>query len=149
MPRKGGDVPASRRARVLVVESNKDGTVGGSHQALFDLVVGIDHTGFEPIVLFHEDNLFVSRLRLREIDVVLFEGFTRKKRASDLSVAALTACDERWRILRVLFVPFAICMRATRDQLVGSALKSARRERRRTGWLPISDAWHATILHET
>jgi L-malate glycosyltransferase len=71
------------RARVLIVESNEDGTVGGSHQALFDLVVGIDHTRFEPIVLFHEDNSFVPRLRLRGIEVVLFDGFTRKKRAID------------------------------------------------------------------
>ena len=83
MARSAESPTASPRARVLLVESNEDGTVGGSHQALFDLVVGVDHTSFEPIVLFHEDNLFASRLRQRGIEVVLFDGFTRKKRAFD------------------------------------------------------------------
>lgn len=82
--------PASRRARVLIVESNEDGTVGGSHQALFDLVVGLDHASFEPIVLFHEDNVFVRQLRLRGIEVVLFGGFKRKKRAIDPFGALVT-----------------------------------------------------------
>lgn len=90
MARTAESPAASPRARVLLVESNEDGTVGGSHQALFDLVVGVDHTSFEPIVLFHEDNLFASRLRQRGIEVVLFEGFTRKKPAIDLSGGLVT-----------------------------------------------------------
>ena len=69
---------APRRARILIVESNEDGTGGGSHQALYDLVLGVDHTRFEPIVLFHDENVFASRLRLRGIEVVLFQGFRRK-----------------------------------------------------------------------
>jgi glycosyltransferase involved in cell wall biosynthesis len=83
--RKASGASASRRARVLIVESNEDGTVGGSHQALFDLVVGVDHAIFEPIVLFYEDNVFGSRLRARGIEVVLFDEFTSAKRATDRS----------------------------------------------------------------
>jgi glycosyltransferase involved in cell wall biosynthesis len=52
--------------------------VGGSHQALFDLVVGVDQASFEPIVLFYQDNVFVERLRARGIEVVLFELIRRK-----------------------------------------------------------------------
>lgn len=82
--------PASRRARVLIVESNEDGTVGGSHQALFDLVVGVDRASFEPIVLFHEDNVFVNRLRHHGVEVVLFGGFARKGQASGGFMTKLT-----------------------------------------------------------
>jgi glycosyltransferase involved in cell wall biosynthesis len=64
---------------VLIVESNADGTVGGSHQALFDLAVRMDRFRFEAIVLFYQDNVFVSRLRARGIEVVLFDEVIRKE----------------------------------------------------------------------
>jgi len=66
--------------RVLIVESNEDGTVGGSHQVLFDLVVRVNRDRFEPVVLFYQDNVFVSRLRSRGIEVVLFDEVARKER---------------------------------------------------------------------
>jgi len=69
-----------RTARVLIVESNQDGTVGGSYQALFDLAARIDRARFEPIVLFYQDNVFASRLRARGIEVVLFDEIARKER---------------------------------------------------------------------
>jgi glycosyltransferase involved in cell wall biosynthesis len=75
-----GPASAQRVARVLIVESNEDGTVGGSHQALFDLVVRFEQTSFEPVVLFYEENAFASRLRDRGIEVVLFDELTEKRR---------------------------------------------------------------------
>ncbi|HEX9085178.1 MAG TPA: glycosyltransferase, partial [Gemmatimonadaceae bacterium] len=75
--------PANRVAspkRVLIVESNQDGTVGGSYQALFDLATRVDRARFEPIALFYEDNVFVSRLRARGIEVVVFDEIARKER---------------------------------------------------------------------
>jgi hypothetical protein len=56
------------------VEANEDGTVGGSHQALFDLVKGMDRESFEPVVLFYQDNPFCSRLRELGVEVHTFEG---------------------------------------------------------------------------
>jgi len=72
-------------ARVLIVESNEDGTVGGSHQALYDLALRIDRTRYEPIALFYQDNVFVKRLRERGIQVVVFSdvvGLEREKNRS-------------------------------------------------------------------
>jgi glycosyltransferase involved in cell wall biosynthesis len=102
---------ASRSARVLIVESNEDGTVGGSHQALFDLASGVDRASFEPIVLFHEDNVFVKRLRPAGIQVVLFAGFARKDQASERSggfatkltrfVGDVLRCRKELRRLRI------------------------------------------------
>lgn len=42
--------------RILLVEANEDGTTGGSHRALVDLVSHFDRTRFEPVVLFYEHN---------------------------------------------------------------------------------------------
>jgi glycosyltransferase involved in cell wall biosynthesis len=72
--------PHRRPVRVLIIESNADGTVGGSHQALFDLAVRLDRARFEPVVLFNQDNPFVGRLRDRGVEVVLFEETIRKER---------------------------------------------------------------------
>jgi glycosyltransferase involved in cell wall biosynthesis len=72
--------PDRRPVRVLIIESNADGTVGGSHQALFDLAVRLDRARFEPVVLFNQDNPFVGRLRDRGVEVVLFEETIRKER---------------------------------------------------------------------
>ena len=82
-PRADSPPTANREpgpARVLIVETNQDGTVGGSYQALFDLAVRIDRARFEPIALFYQDNVFVSRLRARGIEVVLFDEIARKER---------------------------------------------------------------------
>jgi glycosyltransferase involved in cell wall biosynthesis len=52
-----------RLRRILYVEVNEDGTVGGSHQALYDLVRNLDPSRYEPIVLFYQQNRFADRLR--------------------------------------------------------------------------------------
>jgi glycosyltransferase involved in cell wall biosynthesis len=75
---------------VLMVEANQDGTVGGSYQALFDLAVRIDRARFEPIVMFYQDNVFVSRLRARGIEVVLFDETGSKERRAIKSGRAVT-----------------------------------------------------------
>jgi glycosyltransferase involved in cell wall biosynthesis len=61
------------RKRILFVEGNEDGTVGGSHRALFELVTRLDRGRFEPVVLFFQNNVFVERLREKGIEVHLFE----------------------------------------------------------------------------
>lgn len=48
--------------RILFVEGCEDGTVGGSHQALFDLARHLDTDRYEPVVLFLEENRFADRL---------------------------------------------------------------------------------------
>lgn len=47
---------------MLLVEAAEDGTVGGSHRALADLVSHLDRARFEPVVLFYEANPLVARL---------------------------------------------------------------------------------------
>jgi hypothetical protein len=59
--------------RILYIEANEDGTVGGSHRVLFDLVCNLDRTQYEPVVLFYQDNAYASRLRALGVDVVVLE----------------------------------------------------------------------------
>ena len=47
---------------------------------LFDLATRVDRARFEPIVLFYQDNVFVSRLRARGVEVVLFDEIARRER---------------------------------------------------------------------
>lgn len=92
-----------------MVESNQDGTVGGSYQALFDLATRIDRAQFEPIAMFYRNNLFASRLRAEGVEVVLFDEIVQKERVTLESggrVAKLfglgSAVLRRWRLLRRL-----------------------------------------------
>ena len=68
--------------RILYVEACEDGTVGGSHQALFDLVRQLDRCRYEPVVLFYEKNRWVAQS--------LFKAFTESQRMTyeDLYVTA-------------------------------------------------------------
>jgi glycosyltransferase involved in cell wall biosynthesis len=63
------------------VEVNEDGTVGGSHQALYDLVKGLDRERFEPVVLFYQDNSFSDRLRDVGAEVYTFDEARKRERA--------------------------------------------------------------------
>jgi O-antigen/teichoic acid export membrane protein/glycosyltransferase involved in cell wall biosynthesis len=45
---------APSRKRILFVEQNLDGTIGGSHHSLLLLVKHLDRTRFEPVVAFYQ-----------------------------------------------------------------------------------------------
>jgi glycosyltransferase involved in cell wall biosynthesis len=66
-----GDHPSPKR--ILYIEANEDGTVGGSHRALFDLTRHLDRSRYEPIVLFYQENEFVERLRSQAVHVLVYD----------------------------------------------------------------------------
>lgn len=66
--------------RILYIEANEDGTVGGSHRVLFDLVCNLDRTQYEPVVLFYQNNVYVSRLRAHGVDVMVLEEVRARER---------------------------------------------------------------------
>jgi glycosyltransferase involved in cell wall biosynthesis len=61
--------------RILYIEGNLDGTVGGSYYVLQDLVNALDKTRYEPVVGFHRDNFIVGQLRERGIETVVFPAY--------------------------------------------------------------------------
>lgn len=48
------------RKRILFVEQNRDGTIGGSHHSLLLLVKHVDRTRFEPVVAFYQHNALIE-----------------------------------------------------------------------------------------
>lgn len=60
--------------RVLFIEGNRDGTVGGSYFVLLDLVCGLDRSRYQPIVGFHRENYLMQTFRDEGAEVVLFEN---------------------------------------------------------------------------
>lgn len=65
--------------RILYVEANEDGTVGGSHKVLFDLVTRLSNA-FEPVVLFYQDNIWAERLRNRGVRVQTWDDVRARER---------------------------------------------------------------------
>ncbi len=68
-------------SRILFVEANEDGTVGGSHQVLYDMVRVFDRAVVDPIVLFYQDNRFVPMLRDAGIRVLTWDAERARERA--------------------------------------------------------------------
>ena len=66
---------------MLYVEVNEDHTVGGSHQAQYDLVTRLDPDRWKPLVLFYQDNVFAERLRAEGHDVFVFDELRAKELA--------------------------------------------------------------------
>lgn len=66
-----GEVIAPHRTRVLYVEGNPDGTVGGSFILMMDLILGLDRSRFEPIAVFRFENFVADRLREAGVEVII------------------------------------------------------------------------------
>lgn len=54
------------------MEANEDGTVGGSHRVLVDLVLNVDRARVDPVVLFYEHNRYVEPLRAVGVHVIVY-----------------------------------------------------------------------------
>lgn len=59
--------------RILYVEGNVDGTVGGSYYVLYDLVINLDKTRYCPVVLFYFDNFVATMLREKGIETYILQ----------------------------------------------------------------------------
>jgi glycosyltransferase involved in cell wall biosynthesis len=63
--------PATAPRRILYVEGNVDGTIGGSFFSLLFLVSGLDRTRYEPLVLFAAPNELQPRFHAAGIRTVI------------------------------------------------------------------------------
>jgi glycosyltransferase involved in cell wall biosynthesis len=101
--------PDSIPRRILYVEACEDGTVGGSHQALYDLVCQLDRRRFTPVVLFYQANRWVAPLRELGVEVLLYDTERHREKAPHLAHylpgkvrSMLMAPIHRTRLLRRL-----------------------------------------------
>ena len=61
----------ARPVRILYVEGNPDGTVGGSFILMQDLILGLDRRRFEPIAIFRFENHVAQQLRDAGVEVMI------------------------------------------------------------------------------
>lgn len=74
--------------KILYIEYNSDGTVGGSHFSLLYLVEGIDKSKFEPVVVFYQQNWLIPRYIEAGCRVIL------QKKPSPLDFLKLLGIDK-------------------------------------------------------
>mgnify|MGYP001179669028 CR=1 FL=1 len=61
-----------QRKKILYIESNVDGTVGGSYFSLLFLIQGLDKKKYAPVVLFYRQNELMDKYREAGCEVVVF-----------------------------------------------------------------------------
>ncbi len=95
------------RFRILHCEFCEDGTTGGSHQALVDVVRLVDRQRFEPVVVFYQGNRFVEPLSELGITVHAWDRERRiEKQPHELGrrlgkiASTIGALQRRRRLLR-------------------------------------------------
>lgn len=98
---------SSAPKRILYVEANDDGTVGGSYQALYDLIRRLDRHRYHPVALFYQDNAVAQRLRRAGEEVYVFEHQRLREKAIHASerraaklVEIFAAVLRRFRFIR-------------------------------------------------
>jgi glycosyltransferase involved in cell wall biosynthesis len=89
-----------RPRRVLLAELNEDGTVGGSHQCLYDLATRLDRRAWEPVALFYQPNRFADRLRADGVASHVWERERETLRAGVLPGRLATAATLPGAVLR-------------------------------------------------
>ncbi|MFN0097649.1 MAG: glycosyltransferase family 4 protein [Gemmatimonadaceae bacterium] len=87
------------RRRVLFIEANEDGSVGGSHQVLYDMVRAMDKERFEPIILFYQDNRFAGLFRDAGVRVITWDALRAKERAIHQSGNRFAKLGVMWSAL--------------------------------------------------
>lgn len=61
------------KTRILYIEANRDGTIGGSYYSLLYLIQGLNRYLYEPIVMFYEDNPLISKFTQTTKRVIIFD----------------------------------------------------------------------------
>ena len=104
-------VATAGRAPVTVayVESNLDGTIGGSYYSLLYLVKGLDRTQYTPLVVFHSAHTLLERFQEAGIETAIVPParpltFAEKFRASWMPLRAAAAAAQKALNFFQLFV---------------------------------------------
>lgn len=61
------------KRRILFIEANRDGTIGGSYYSLLYLVEGLNKKLYEPIVMFYEPNSLIDKFEKAGARVTVFD----------------------------------------------------------------------------
>jgi glycosyltransferase involved in cell wall biosynthesis len=122
----------SQRRRILLVETNDDGTVGGSHRAMHDLVRRLDRHRYEPVVLFYQQNRYVSSHRRLGLEVHVWDPPLRWRGLRSPGAVATATVRAASRV--------ATCMRFLRKERIALVHLNNSPLTNFEDWLPASRA---------
>lgn len=66
-------MPYKKKKHILYVESNIDGTIGGSYFSLLFLIEGLDKEKYSPTVVFYRTNELMNRYRNAGCKIIIFK----------------------------------------------------------------------------
>jgi len=104
--------------RLLFIEGNRDGTVGGSYFVLLDLVRGLDRSRYQPIIGFHQENYLIDTFKESGAEVVLFENLPPFEFESARLNRVLRPLKRLINLRRGLFAQAQMCARYLRDNQI-------------------------------
>ena len=61
-----------KKKNILFIEANTDGTIGGSHYCLLELIKGLNKSKFKPFVLFYQKNILIPEFE-RHCPVIILD----------------------------------------------------------------------------
>ena len=59
--------------KILYIESNKDGTIGGSYYSLYNLIKGLNRKKYEPYVMFCDSNALIPTFKKLNSNVIVWD----------------------------------------------------------------------------
>lgn len=86
-------------SRILFVELNEDGTVGGSHRIQADLITRLPDD-LVPVVLHYQDNAWAERLRGLGIEVHVWDDLREEERAAIAKGGKVSTGREMVKLIR-------------------------------------------------
>jgi glycosyltransferase involved in cell wall biosynthesis len=134
--------------RMLFIEGNRDGTVGGSYFVLLDLVRGLDRSRYYPIVGFHRENYLMDSFRAAGAEVVLFENLKPVVFGSEFLNQALLPIKKLGNLYRGLFAQARIYTRYLREQKIDMVNLNNSMTRNHAWMLAARHAGVPCITHE-
>jgi glycosyltransferase involved in cell wall biosynthesis len=97
-----------RRRRILFVEENQDGTVGGSYYSLLTLVRSLDRTKYDPLVVFYETTSIIDKFAAVAGAPVIFKkslGRTFERPCGEPKLVCLPA-RKIYSFVALVVIPF-------------------------------------------
>ncbi len=108
------------KIKIMYIEENQDGTTGGSHYCLLNLVEKLDKGAFSPIVVFYENNRFIDKLRRTGVKVIVVNrskglvwipaGHEKMRVGYTALLLLLRMAQKCVNLFRIEIIPFIIAL---------------------------------------
>ena len=94
--------------KILLIEQNQDGTVGGSHYCLLYLIKCLDKKRYTPVVMFYEPNTIVDKFNRENCQSVIFRKPLGKifKPPNPILKLLYMVIQKGYNFIRVSLAPF-------------------------------------------